>query len=422
MLPWRSSPPRSLPAPSADAAEVTAVDVRNAVVLRQPFVDERVVGAQQIQHAAILAEDAVEEQLGFLPERLTEIVVEVRKQSHVRRDRREVAQVQPLRGEVVHERARPRVGEHPPRLPLEHGRLVEFAGNRHAQQLIVRNAAPEKERQPRRQLEIAHAIRCVGRHAGRIGFEPEDEMRAHQHARHRQFDAGVEAARPERRRGAGPESRGGAPFLKKRDRPAQVRVRHGSSVGALHQRAEDLSRRAIFFRARRALRLVQTGPSRLAQGRAEQPAPARRISRRRRAVGADDGNRVDGGLDPRMPVEVEVGLVGLACSLLQERRLLQKRHAEVVHARPHRHAHLEVLVRRRVLRLALRRPHREHLRPAPCPRAARPPARRSSPRRARRDRASGESGSRTRRPSGTCSGRRRRRGCRSAARRGASPG
>ena len=37
------------------AAKTAAVDVRNAVVPRQPLVDERVVGAQQIEDAAILA-------------------------------------------------------------------------------------------------------------------------------------------------------------------------------------------------------------------------------------------------------------------------------------------------------------------------------------------------------------------------------
>ena len=38
-----------------DTAEVAAVHVRNAVVLGQPLVDERVVGRQQIEDVAILA-------------------------------------------------------------------------------------------------------------------------------------------------------------------------------------------------------------------------------------------------------------------------------------------------------------------------------------------------------------------------------
>ena len=45
------------------AAELRAVDVRDAVVLGQPLVDEGVIRGQQIEDAAILVDDAVEEQL-----------------------------------------------------------------------------------------------------------------------------------------------------------------------------------------------------------------------------------------------------------------------------------------------------------------------------------------------------------------------
>ena len=51
-----------------DAAEVRAANVRNAVVLREPLVDERVIGRQQIEHAAIFAQDAAREQLRFAAE------------------------------------------------------------------------------------------------------------------------------------------------------------------------------------------------------------------------------------------------------------------------------------------------------------------------------------------------------------------
>ena len=84
MLPCRSSPPRALSSSSVDAAEAAAVDVRNAVVLREPLVEERVVGLQQVEHAAVLAQDALEEQLRLLPERLPQVVVEVREQPQVR--------------------------------------------------------------------------------------------------------------------------------------------------------------------------------------------------------------------------------------------------------------------------------------------------------------------------------------------------
>ena len=69
MLPWPSRPRRSSSG-QRHAAEVAAVDVRDAVVPRQPLVDERVVGVQQVEDAAVLAHDALEEQLGLRAERL----------------------------------------------------------------------------------------------------------------------------------------------------------------------------------------------------------------------------------------------------------------------------------------------------------------------------------------------------------------
>ena len=48
---------------SGDAPEVTAVHVRNAVVPRQPLVDEGVVRRQQVADAAVLPQLALEEQL-----------------------------------------------------------------------------------------------------------------------------------------------------------------------------------------------------------------------------------------------------------------------------------------------------------------------------------------------------------------------
>ncbi len=66
-----------------DAPEVAAVHVGNAVVLREALVEERVIGAQQIEHAAILLHDALEQHFGLATERLTKVVVEVGKQPRV---------------------------------------------------------------------------------------------------------------------------------------------------------------------------------------------------------------------------------------------------------------------------------------------------------------------------------------------------
>src|SRR5690606_25789334 len=45
------------------APEVRTLDVRDAVVARDALVQERVIGAQQIERTAVLAHDAAEEKL-----------------------------------------------------------------------------------------------------------------------------------------------------------------------------------------------------------------------------------------------------------------------------------------------------------------------------------------------------------------------
>ena len=114
-------------------------------MLGQPFVDERVVRAQQIEHAPIFAEDAVDEEFGFLAERLTKIVIEVRIIAHIGADRLQVAQPEPLSGEVTREIVRARIGEHAAGLFLEHVRPVQLTANGCVEQFVIGDAAPEEK-------------------------------------------------------------------------------------------------------------------------------------------------------------------------------------------------------------------------------------------------------------------------------------
>ena len=118
-------------------------------MLRETLVEERVIGAQQIEHAAIFFHHTLEQQLGLAPEGLTEVVVEIGEQPVVRFVAVEIAQVQPLCREVVHQCDRARVREHPAHLLLEHGRFVEPSFDRNVEQRRIRNAAPEEERESR---------------------------------------------------------------------------------------------------------------------------------------------------------------------------------------------------------------------------------------------------------------------------------
>ena len=59
--------------PARAPAEPRAVDARDAVVLGQPFVDERVVRIEEPEGALVLPQHAGEEHLGFGAERLPEL-------------------------------------------------------------------------------------------------------------------------------------------------------------------------------------------------------------------------------------------------------------------------------------------------------------------------------------------------------------
>jgi len=105
------------------------------------------VGGQELENAAVVAQLALEEQLGLSPQRLSQVVVEGRKQQPVRRGRAQVAQIQPLTGKVFRECARARVVQHPLHLLVQHRWVAQPTSHCQIQQRVVRNAAPEEERQ-----------------------------------------------------------------------------------------------------------------------------------------------------------------------------------------------------------------------------------------------------------------------------------
>jgi hypothetical protein len=204
--------------------------VSNAVVLGQPLVEERVIRAQKVEHAAILAQDAVDEELCLAAKRLPEVFVEIREQAHVGSHRVEIPQMQPLRREVVHQRARAAVGEHATDLPLQDCRLAQPSGAGQIEQLIVGNAAPQEKGEARRQLEIADPIRRVRRSADRVPFDAEQELRTDQHGRQGHLDARLEAA-----------FRAGFPI--ELERPLEIGVGDRPPIGSPHQRRQHFFRR-----------------------------------------------------------------------------------------------------------------------------------------------------------------------------------
>ncbi len=162
---------------------------------REALVEEREVGAEQIERAAVLVEVRLEEEIGFLLKGLAEIVFEVGKGIGVRRVRAQVPDVEPLAGEVADEGAGARIREHPTDLPLDAGGRLQLSLFRGLQQRIVRDAAPQEEGEARGQLDVADSVRRRGRNPLRILFDPEDELRAHENAPERELDSRIEAGR-----------------------------------------------------------------------------------------------------------------------------------------------------------------------------------------------------------------------------------
>ena len=158
----------------------------------------------------------------------------------------EVAQIQPLRREVVDQRLGALVGQHAAHLLLEHRGVLEAPVHRGIEQLVVGNAAPQEERQPRRQLEIVDAIgaglarcpRSLG--GGGLALDAEQERRARQHRAQRHLDAVLEAAV-------------GAPLLVEAEKRLHLGGRRRTPIRAARQRGENR------LRARRLVARLSPG-------------------------------------------------------------------------------------------------------------------------------------------------------------------
>src|SRR5690606_40027521 len=92
-----------------DAPEVSALDERDPVMLREPLVQERVIRRDQLEDALLLAQDALDEELRLRDEVFAQPVVEIPEQEHVRLLELEIAQEEPLRREILDERVRARI-------------------------------------------------------------------------------------------------------------------------------------------------------------------------------------------------------------------------------------------------------------------------------------------------------------------------
>ena len=103
----------------AHTLKLLAGHALDAVVRREPLVDEGVIRREELEQAPVLAQHVFKKQLRLALHRCPQLRVERRKQLLVRLHDVEVAELEPLPGEVLHQRLAPRVFQHPPHLRLE---------------------------------------------------------------------------------------------------------------------------------------------------------------------------------------------------------------------------------------------------------------------------------------------------------------
>ena len=147
----------------------------------------------------------------------------------------EIAKLEPLSREVVHERPRTRVREHPTHLLPQDRRIGQLAPRSGIEQLVVRDATPEKKRETRGQLQVADAIVRIGGDVRWVGLDPKQELRARQESTERHLDARVEATLT---------TAGGV----ERHQPLDVIVIDRSPIPATSERCQNRSRTACFVR------------------------------------------------------------------------------------------------------------------------------------------------------------------------------
>ena len=92
---------------------------------REPLVHVRVVRGHQFNHAAILAQLRVDERPCLLAEGVAQVLVEFRIRIDIRHHAGELAERQPLHGEVVDERLRAGIGEHAAHLLFERRAIAQ---------------------------------------------------------------------------------------------------------------------------------------------------------------------------------------------------------------------------------------------------------------------------------------------------------
>ncbi len=160
----------------------------------QPLVDESVIRRQQFQHAAIPAQNAIQKQIRFAAKCAAQRLVEIGEEDLVRLLGFNIPEVKPLFGKISHQRRGTRIRQHAAHLLFQHAGGTQLPLTGQIEQRIVRDAAPEKEREPGGQLQVSDRMRSPWRGVGRIALDAKQKLRADQKPLDGPLDPEVESA------------------------------------------------------------------------------------------------------------------------------------------------------------------------------------------------------------------------------------
>ena len=140
--------------------ERLALHSGDPVVPREPLVHEGVIRADEIEHAAVFAHDRLEKHFRLAFHRRAQRPVPIREGFCVRLHDFQIAQLQPLTGEVFHQLAGLRIGQHAPHL---RGQIfAQSPALRLGVEGVVGHRAPQEIGQARGQRPLADGSRGLG--------------------------------------------------------------------------------------------------------------------------------------------------------------------------------------------------------------------------------------------------------------------
>ena len=175
------------------AAEIVALDVRNAVVFGQIFIGKCVVAVQEFQDTAVVAQHVGEDHLRLAlhqPAQLADLRVRLPREPVVAQNRPglngevlDVAHLEPLPREILHKGSRASVCEHTLDLVIQI--FPQLTSRGQPCQPIVRHGGPEKVGEPRCQaILIKRGARFAsGGRLGRLHTKQESRRRQNDHDR-----------------------------------------------------------------------------------------------------------------------------------------------------------------------------------------------------------------------------------------------